>query len=119
MTGRILQNSNVIEVRQGDSFTIKIKINKNGGDMDLTGSEINMSVRRTDDNSEMFKLLATTIDIENGLFALVLTPSHTSIEAGDYKTDIQLETPDGSINTIYPADVNKTAVFRVTPQVTE
>lgn len=38
MTGRILQNSNVIEVRQGDSFTIRLQLKKACKDMDLTGS---------------------------------------------------------------------------------
>ena len=38
---------------------------------------------------------------------------------GNYKTDIQLELPDGGVNTIFPADVNKIGVFRITPQVTK
>lgn len=118
MTGRILQNSNVIEVRQGDSFTITINIKKGCEDVDLTGSKINMQVRKMDDNQLMFDLLATEIDIQAGRFALILTPDDTNIDVGEYKTDIQLSTPDGMVNTIFPADVNKIGIFRVTEQVT-
>lgn len=118
MTGRILQNGNVIEVRQGDSFSIKINIHKGEGDFDLTGSEVTMQVRKMDDNELKFSKLATEIDIQKGLVALILTPDDTSIEVGEYKTDIQLSTPDGQINTIFPSDVNKIGIFRVTEQVT-
>lgn len=118
MTGRLLQNGNVIEVRQGDSFVIKLKIHKGDEAIDLTGSKVNMQVRKMDDNSLMFDLLATEIDIKNGLVALIVTPAQSGIDVGDYKTDIQVSTPDGMINTIFPSDVNKVGIFRVTEQVT-
>ena len=118
MTGRIVQNSNVIEVRQGDSFTIKINIHKGDYDFDLSGSKVNMQVRKMDDNTLKFDKLATEIDIQKGLVALLLTPADTNIDVGEYKTDIQLTTPDGQINTIFPSDVNKIGIFRVTEQVT-
>ena len=118
MTGRILPNANVIEVRQGDSFTIAMLIKKGCKDVDLSGSEIKMQVRRMDDNQLMFELLGTSIDLQAGRIALILTPEMTNIEVGEYKTDIQLSTPDGMVNTIFPADVNKVGIFRVTEQVT-
>ena len=118
MTGRILQNGNVIEVRQGDSFTIRMNITKNNSVIDFSGSKINMQVRGFEDNTLKFDLLATNIDISKGQFALIFTPTHTSLPVGDYKTDIQLTTKDGSINTIFPADVNKVGILRITEQVT-
>lgn len=118
MTGRILQNGNVIEVRQGDSFTIRMNITKNNSRIDFTDAKINMQVRGFEDNTLKFDILANTIDAGKGQFALVLTPTHTSLPVGDYKTDIQLTTNDGSINTIFPADVNKVGVLRITEQVT-
>lgn len=118
MTGRILQNGNVIEVRQGDSFTIRMNITKNNSRIDFTNAKINMQVRGFEDGGIKFDLLATTIDTDKGQFALVLTPTHTSLPVGDYKTDIQMTTNDGSINTIFPADVNKVGVLRITEQVT-
>lgn len=118
MTGRILQNGNVIEVRQGDSFTIRMNITKNNSRIDFAGAKINMQVRGFEDNTLKYDLLANTIDISRGQFALVLTPTHTNLPVGDYKTDIQLTTNDGSINTIFPADVNKVGILRITEQVT-
>lgn len=118
MTGRILQNGNVIEVRQGDSFTIRINITKNNSRIDFAGAKINMQVRGFTDNTLKYDLLATNIDIAKGQFALIMTPAHTSLPIGDYKTDIQLTTNDGSINTIFPADVNKVGILRITEQVT-
>ena len=118
MTGRILQNGNVVEVRQGDSFTIRMNITKNNDRIDFTNAKINMQVRGFEDNTLKFDLLATNIDASKGQFALILTPSHTNLPVGDYKTDIQLITNDGHINTIFPADVNKVGILRITEQVT-
>ena len=118
MTGRILPYANIIEVRQGDSFTIKLKIHKGEKDFDLTGAKVNMQVRNIENNDLKFDLAAEPIDIQKGEFALLLSPVETSIDVGSYKTDIQLSTADGQINTIFPADVNKVAIFRITEQVT-
>lgn len=118
MTGRILQNGNIIEVRQGDSFTIRIAMKKNNQAIDLTGAKVNMQVRDAKDDRLMFDLLATEIDVRAGLVALIITPDMSKIDVGDYKTDIQVSFPDGSINTIFPADINKLGIFRVTEQVT-
>ena len=118
MTGRILPNGKVIEVRQGDSFTIRLSITKNNSRIDFTDAVVNMQVRSLDDNTLKFDLLATNIDVSKGQFALILTPTHTNLPVGEYKTDIQLTTKDGSINTIFPADVNRVGVLRITEQVT-
>lgn len=117
MTGRILQNSNVIEVRQGDSFTIRLQFKKGCEVIDLTSSRVTMQVRN-EAGDVLLDKLATEVDLANGKVALILTPSDTSFEVGDYNTDIQIEMPDGSINTIFPADVNRVGIFRITEQVT-
>lgn len=117
MTGRILQNSNVIEVRQGDSFTIRMQFKKGGEAINLVGSKVTMQVRNNDD-AVLLSKLATEVDIAVGKFAIVLTPSDTSIPVGDYNTDIQIQMSDGSIHTIFPADVNRVGVLRITEQVT-
>lgn len=118
MTGRILPYANIIEVRQGDSFTIKLKIHKGEKDFDLTGATVNMQVRDIENNALKFDLAAEPIDVQKGEFALLISPVQSNIEVGSYKTDIQLSTPDGQINTIFPSDVNKVAIFRITEQVT-
>lgn len=117
MTGRILQNSNVIEVRQGDSFTIRLQFKKGCDAIDLTGSKVTMQVRN-DAGDVLLSKLAAEVNIVIGKFALVLTPSDTSIAVGDYNTDIQIQMSDGSVHTIFPADVNRVGVFRITEQVT-
>lgn len=116
MTGRIVNN--LIEVRQGDSFPINLQISKDGNPVDLTGFSLLMQVR-DNDNNLMFAINGTEVDVVNGKMAIILTPEHTKIAVGDYKTDIQLTGTDGSVNTIYPANVNQIATFRITPQVTE
>jgi len=116
MTGRIIKN--LIEVRQGDSFPINLQISKNNKPVDLTGFSLLMQVRDKDNNL-MFAVDGTEIDVTNGKIALLITPEQTKIDVGDYKTDIQLTGADGSVNTIFPANVNQVATFRITPQVTE
>lgn len=117
MTGRIIENTNLIEVRQGDSFTIDICMTKNNEAIDLTGSEVKMQCRKADD-TVMWSLIGTAVDIVHGKVALMLTPIHTSIEVGDYKTDIEVTFADGTVNTIFPQDVNKIGTLRITQQVT-
>ncbi|MBE6445631.1 MAG: hypothetical protein E7019_06275 [Alphaproteobacteria bacterium] len=117
MTGRIIPHANIIEIRQGDSFTIQIQLKISHQNINLYGSSINMQARDDNGNVVLSKL-ASEVDSANGKFALVLTPNDTNIQAGDYFTDIELSTPDGSINTIFPADVNKVGVLRITDQIT-
>lgn len=117
MTG-IVQN-NLIAVRQGDSFAINFELkDKCCKPVDLTGATMLMQVRDADNNLK-FSLSGTPVDAVNGKMALLLTPTQTGIDVGDYKTDIQVTLSDGSVNTIFPANVNQIGVFRVTEQVTE
>ena len=116
MTGRIIKN--LIEVRQGDSFPINLQISKNNKPVDLTGFSLLMQVRDKDNNL-MFAIKGTEVEATNGKIALLITPEQTKIAVGDYYTDIQLTGADGSVNTIFPANVNQVATFRITPQVTE
>jgi hypothetical protein len=115
MSGRIVNN--LIEVRQGDSFAINFEIKKKCKPVDLTGATLLMQVRDSNNNL-VFAVSGTDVDIKNGKMALLLTPTQTSAQVGDYNIDIQLTTADGSVNTIFPANVNQIATFRVTEQVT-
>lgn len=117
MTGKVKQE--LIEVRQGDSFTINIAVSKSCGQpTDLTGASLLMQVRTTS-GELVFSVSGTPVDVLNGKMALLLTPTETSEDVGDYLTDIQLTMADGSVNTIYPANVNKVATFRITEQITQ
>lgn len=117
MTGRILQNGNTIEVKKGDSFTIIMKITKNNSKINLSGAKVDMQVR-DDEGLVKFKITSIPVDAENGKFVLSLTPSHTDLPVGSYKTDIRLTTPDGGVNTIFPADVSKIGILRITESIT-
>jgi hypothetical protein len=115
MSGRIVNN--LIEVRQGDSFAINLEIKKKCKPVDLTGATLLMQVRDSNNNL-IFAVNGTDVDIKHGKIALLLTPTQTNAQVGDYNTDIQLTTADGSVNTIFPANVNQIATFRITEQVT-
>ena len=115
MSGKI--SNNIITVRQGDSFTLNLQINDEHGLVDLSDSELIMQVRGNNDVL-VFEVLGTPVDLEHGKTAIILTPLQTNIAVGQYKCDIQLTTKDGSVNTIFPADVNQIGVFSVTEQVT-
>ena len=78
-----------------------------------------MQVRDKESNNVMFEVSGTAVDAEHGKMALLIEPNNTNIPVGDYVTDIQVTTADGSVNTIFPANVNQVATFRITPQVTE
>lgn len=117
MVGRILNN--LIEVRQGDSFALNLAVNDKCKPMDLTGATVLMQVREKDSGNMVFEVSGTPVDAEHGKIALLITPTETSTTVGDYVCDIQLTTAEGDVHTIYPADVNKIATFRITGQVTQ
>lgn len=116
MTGRVREN--LIEVRQGDSFIINVAVTeKNGTPKDLTDASLLMQVRKRNGDL-VFSVEGVEVDVLNGRMNLLLTPEQTNNEVGEYITDIQLTTADGSVNTIFPGDVNKIATFKITEQVT-
>lgn len=115
MSGKIINN--LIEVRQGDSFPIMLQVFTCGKPADLSENIVRMQVRNIQ-NEKMFELLGDVVDEKNGKIVLSITPQQSSIAVGDYKCDIQLETTEGSVNTIWPLNVNQVGVFRITPQVT-
>lgn len=112
----------MILVRKGDSFDIVLQLrhdNVSGSPaMDLTDCEVKMTVK-TNDNTVLFTKIAEIFEPLAGKARLKLTPADTNRAVGDYKTDIQIKLKTGDIHTIYPGDVNKIAVFRITPEVTE
>lgn len=116
MTGKVINN--VIEVRQGDSFVLNFFMRTGGQPVDLSGARLKMQVR-DDDGNLVFEINGTGVDAKQGKMALVLTPEQTKNPVGNYKTDIQLAGADGSVNTIFPANVGQTGIFIITEQVTE
>lgn len=118
MTGTV--QNNIITVRQGDSFMLNLEIKDGCAPVDLTGATLLMQVRDKESGNLVFAVSGTAVDALNGKIALIITPDMTTTAAlGDYVTDIQLTGADGSVNTIFPSDVNKIGTFRITAQVTE
>lgn len=116
MTGRIVNN--LIEVRQGDSFAINFFVKRGCKPVDLTGSTTLMQVR-DENNNLIFSVTGDLVDALNGKVAIILTPTQTGAPVGEYKTDIQTTLADGSVNTIFPANVNQIGTLRITEQVTQ
>ena len=115
MTGRIINN--LIEVRQGDSFDIILHFrNSQGTKINLENSVFEMQVRDNDNRIIFSKDGIITISDASVCFAL--SPNETDKDVGDYKTDIQWTDKYGHVNTVFPQDVNKVGIFRITPQVT-
>lgn len=108
----------LIEVRQGDSFTINLYLKKKCKEIDLTGWTCEMQVRDKNSDSVVFSVFGEPIDLVHGKIALNITPEMTKKNVGDYNCDIQIVSNSGEVNTIYPADVNKIGTFRITKQVT-
>ena len=117
MTGTV--QGNVITVRQGDSFALNLDVNDGCKPVNLTGAMVLMQVRDKDGGDLIFSVSGTPVDVLHGKVALLITPTETAAPVGDYVTDIQVTGADGSVNTIFPPDVNKIGIFRITAQVTE
>lgn len=119
MTGRILPGADIIEVRQGDSFNIKLRFKAKNKALDLSALKVIMQVRKTENEALVFEKEAEAVEAAQGIYLLRLTPTETSAPVGNYKTDIQVMFANGEINTIFPQSVAKVGVFRLTPQVTK
>lgn len=116
MSGRITPT--MIEVRQGDSFAINVAVQNNNTAADLTSATVVMQVREKDSGNVVFSVNGTAVDVLHGKMALLITPTETAAPVGDYITDIQVTFANGEVHTIYPANINQVATFRITPQVT-
>ena len=116
MAGVILPN--MIIVRKGDSFDIVLQFRTDDKPWDLTDCTVKMTVRNNEEKV-LFGKSGEIFDISGGKVRLKLLPEDTNITPGDYKTDIQIRLKNGDVHTVYPGDVNKVAVFRITPEVTE
>ena len=109
---------NVITVRQGDSYTMDFALKqRTGKPVNLTGATLTMQVRDAANNM-LFQCTGTPVDAAAGKIALKITPTMSAIPTGDYLTDIQLTQADGTVDTIFPADVNAVGTFRITKQIT-
>lgn len=109
-----------IVVRQGDTFDILLQFRAGKGkEIDISGWRIKMSVYDQTGKKLQFTKEGEVFDALSGKARIELKPEDTGIEVGDYITDIQVITDQQDIHTIFPQDINRVAVFRVTGQVTK
>ena len=116
MAGVILPN--MIIVRKGDSFDIVLQFRTDDKPWDLTDCIVKMTVRN-DEDKVLFTKSGEIFEPASGKARLKILHSDTYIAPADYKTDIQIRLKTGDVHTVYPGDVNKVAVFRITQEVTE
>ena len=62
MTGRILPNADIIEVRQGDSFNIKLRFKAKNKALDVSKLKVLMQVRKTENDSLVFEKEAEAVE---------------------------------------------------------
>lgn len=118
MAGKM--NREGIVVRRGDSFDILLHFRKNdGSDLDISGSALKMCAKNSDDGGKVFELSGEIVNAAAGKARLKLTPQQTKIAVGDYETDIELTLKNGDVHTIFPADITRTGLLRITKEVTE
>ena len=118
MVGMMTQNG--IIVRKGDSFDIIVQIkDKKQKGLNLEGCNLCMSVKNPETNKVIFKIAGEIISEEEGKVRIAIKPKHTNNSPQDYKTDIQLALKNGDVHTIFPKDINKVGIFRITEDVTE
>ena len=86
--------------------------------IDLTDSVFEMQVREIDSDNLVFTKKGE-VTASEAMASFALTPAETKYDPADYKVDIQWTDKDGRVNTIFPMDVNKTGIFRITEQVTK
>ncbi len=111
--------SNGIVVRQGDSFDILLHLrDSRSKDVDLSGCVLRMTVKDQEKNKVMFTAEGEILDAGKGKAVIALTPKNTDIEVGDYVCDIELKFANVAVHTIYPQQVGKVGVFKITEQVT-
>ncbi len=119
MTGKINPLSNMITIRQGDSYDLYFQFRTScGAPIDMTNSVIKMQAVNESEEPVLTKT-AEPIDIQKGLFCFTFTPTDTNISIGDYNTDIQFQMSDGRVHTFFPSDVSKTGILRITKQITK
>lgn len=107
-----------ITVRKGDSFNIILQFRHSEIPMDLSDCIIKLGVKNQA-GKIMFEKQAEIIDVASGKARIVITPNESSIDAGEYRSDIQITFKNGEVHTVYPQDINKLAYFKITEEVTE
>lgn len=114
MSGNIIEQANIIEVRQGDSFDIFIHLIKDNKSINLSESTISLTVYNNIGNSIVLQRDSVGVDMENGKVCIEIYPSDTEkMLAGDYPCTIRALLENGRVHTFFPSGVSRKGTFRV------
>lgn len=115
----IMNNKGII-VKRGDCFDILMNFrDKKHSNFALDDCAIKMSVKNPETNKLLFSVNAEIISAAEGKARIPLKARHTNNPAQDYVCDIQITLKNGDVHTVYPQDITKPGIFRITEDVTE
>ena len=117
MSGGIIEQSNIIEVRQGDSFDIFIHLQKNGQNINLSDAVVSLTVYDFIGSGVILKKDAVGVDLKNGKVCLEICPEDTEkMLEGDYSCTIKVHMENGRVHTFFPQGISRRGTFRVIPK---
>ena len=90
--GRTLSVVISVEDADGEPYTLE------------SGGKIRFGVRNTSGGNKLIYKELTSEDEVDGEYPLTLTPENTNIAVGRYLYDVSLQTSDGDLYDIVPAD---------------
>lgn len=119
MSGKITPN--YIAIRKGDSFTIRFQFKCGNEFVDINGSSLKMQVKNQSDKKTVLTKLGFIDDALKGKAHIGLLPEDTQRLNCDnnYLVDIKITFANGEVHTFYPQDVNKSASFIISENITE
>ena len=119
MSGKITPG--FITIRKGDSFTIRFQFKHNNEFIDIGGASLKMQVKNKSDKKTVLTKLGFIDDVIKGKAHISILPEDTQRLNCDnnYQVDIKITFANGEAHTFYPQDVNKSASFIISENITE
>lgn len=117
MSGGIIEQANIIEVRQGDSFDLFIHLQKNSQNINLSNSVVSLTVYNSIGYGVLLKKDAVGVDLKNGKVCIEIHPDDTEkMLDGDYPCTIKVHLENGRVHTFFPQGLSRRGIFRVIPK---
>ena len=95
-----------ITVQKGRTLSVVISVDDADGEPYTleSGDKIRFGVRNVSGGNKLIYKELTSSDEVDGEYPLTLTPENTNIAVGRYLYDVSLQTSDGDLYDIVPAD---------------
>lgn len=96
----------MITVQKGRTLSVVISVDDADGEPYTleSGDKIRFGVRNVSGGNKLIYKELTSSDEVDGEYPLTLTPENTNIAVGRYLYDVSLQTSDGDLYDIVPAD---------------